>query len=135
MDVLTKKQRSYNMSRIKAGNTKPELILRKNLFEYGLRGYRLHTNLPGKPDIVFGPQKLVVFIDGCFWHKCPRCFIEPQTRKKFWLRKIGLNKKRDKEINKLLRKRGWKILRFWEHEIEKNASSVTKKIAKRLNRR
>ncbi len=131
-DVLTKKQRSYNMSRIKGRDTKPELSLRKLLFRKGVRGYRTHYKLPGKPDIVFLSKKVAIFIDGCFWHKCPKCFIEPETRKGFWLNKISGNVKRDKEVKKLLKKDKWKVLRFWEHEVKKDANKVTEKIIKEL---
>ncbi len=119
VDVLTKKQRSYNMSMIRGRNTKPEISLRKLLFSKGIRGYRL-SGAPGKPDIIFPKYKIAIFIDGCFWHKCPRHFIEPATRKEFWAKKIEGNVKRDIEINRILKEEGWTVLRFWEHEIEKD---------------
>lgn len=119
VDVLTKKQRSYNMSMIRGRNTQPELRLRKFLFSKGVRGYRL-SGLPGKPDIIFPKYKTAIFIDGCFWHKCHEHFKEPATRKKFWVKKIDGNVKRDNEINKILITEGWTVLRFWEHEIEKD---------------
>lgn len=131
-DVLTKKQRSYNMSQIKGKNTKPEVSLRKLLFVNGIRGYRTHYKLIGKPDIVFPKEKIAIFIDGCFWHKCPKCFVEPETRKKFWMEKIGGNTKRDKEVNKVLRNDGWKILRFWEHEVRKFPNKIVSKIINEL---
>ena len=129
-DVLTKKQRSYNMSRIKSGDTGPEIKLRKLLFKKGIRGYRVHYNLPGKPDLVFTKIKMAIFIDGCFWHKCPVCFKEPATRKDFWLKKITNNTKRDKKINMKLEELGWVVLRFWEHDIRKNPLLVVDKIIK-----
>jgi len=134
-DVLTKEQRSYNMSRIKGKNTKPELLLRKLLFRKGVRGYRIHYRLVGKPDLVFPSKKVVVFIDGCFWHKCPKCFIEPETRKEFWINKIEGNVKRDKEVNKILKKEGWKVLRFWEHEIKTKPDKIVSRIIKELEQR
>ena len=115
VDVLSKKQRSYNMSRIQGRDTKPELMFRRYLFSKGLRGYRVHSKLPGKPDIVFTKYKLAIFVDGCFWHRCPKCFKEPETNKEFWRKKITGNIKRDKVINRLLKKEGWVVLRFWEH--------------------
>jgi len=127
-DVLTKKERSYNMSQIKGKNTKPEIKLRKELFSSGLKGYRIHKKIIGKPDIVFPKQKVAVFIDGCFWHKCPKCYQEPKTNNKFWSKKIGENRKRDKKINTQLKKEGWKILRFWEHELKANSSLCVEKI-------
>lgn len=131
-DVLTEKQRKYNMSQIKSKNTKPELVLRKLLSENKIKGYRLHKNIPGKPDLVFTKRKLAIFIDGCFWHKCPKCFIKPETRTDFWLKKITGNVKRDKEITYKLQEQGWKILRFWEHQLEKTPSRVISKIQNSL---
>jgi len=131
-DVLTKKQRSYNMSQIKSKNTGPELCLRKVLLINKIRNFKTNYNLPGKPDLVFAKDKLVVFIDGCFWHKCPKCFIRPVTREKFWEEKIKKNIRRDKQINKIILNLGWQILRFWEHEINRDPEKVVKKIAKKL---
>jgi len=130
-DVLTREQRSYNMSMIRAKNTKPEIILRKLIFASGLRGYRLHYELMGKPDIVFPKRKIAVFIDGCFWHKCPKCFIKPATNRKFWKEKIESNVKRDKAVNAGLRKKGWKVLRIWEHEL-RNEKTIKRKIIDRI---
>lgn len=130
-DVLTKEQRSYNMSMIRGKNTKPEIALRKLLFASGLRGYRLHYRLPGKPDIVFPKGKTAVFIDGCFWHKCPRCFMEPGTNREFWKKKIESNVKRDKIVNAELRKKEWKVLRIWEHEM-RNEKIIKRKIIDRI---
>ena len=131
-DVLTPEQRAYNMSRIRGKNTVPEIKLRKMLFAAGIRGYRIHYNLPGKPDIVFVRKKIVVFIDGCFWHKCPADFQAPETRKDFWMKKIQSNIDRDKKINKQLKHEGWTIIRIWEHEIKKDPENVVKKIIAQL---
>lgn len=127
-DVHTKKQRSYNMSKIKCRDTKPEILLRKVLYAEGARGYRVNYRLNGKPDIVFPKQKIAVFVDGCFWHKCPACFQKPATNKKFWQDKINSNVKRDREINSALKKSGWKVMRFWEHDIRKKAKKCSAKI-------
>lgn len=132
-DVLTKKQRSYNMSMIKSKDTKAEIRLRKFLFSKRLRGYRIHSKvITGRPDIAFTRYKVAIFVDGCFWHKCPRCFIKPQTRKNFWKKKIEGNVKRDKEVNHILKKQGWKVIRFWEHEI-KNRKKLNRCFDKILN--
>ena len=132
VDVLTKKQRSYNMARIKSKNTGPELILRKFLAKNKVRGYRLHYKILGKPDLVFPKRKLAVFIDGCFWHKCPYCFVKPASRKKFWEEKIKKNIKRDKKVNELLVKNNWRVLRIWEHELKKKPEKTCLKIIRRL---
>lgn len=127
-DVLTPKQRTYNMSRIRGKNTAPEIKLRKMLFATGVRGYRIHYALPGKPDIVFVKKKIAIFIDGCFWHKCPVCFQEPETRKDFWMKKIQSNIDRDKKVNEQLKKDGWIVIRIWEHDIKKEPQEAIKKI-------
>jgi len=116
-DVLSPEQRSYCMSQIKGKNTKPEVTLRKALWGLGYR-YRVRNRLPGRPDLVFRSCKTVVFIDGCFWHKCPDHFVQPQTRTQFWLNKINGNVERDKKNNKALESQGWRVVRIWEHEIK-----------------
>jgi len=128
MDVLTKKQRSYCMSRIKNKNTSLEIFFRKYIWNKGLRGYLVKNQIQGKPDLYFPKKKIAVFIDGCFWHKCPECFIAPKSNARFWKNKINKNVKRDKQINKLLKTNGVKVIRFWEHEIRKNPSKCFKKI-------
>jgi len=132
-DVLTPDQRKFNMSRIKGKNTGPEVRLRKLLWSQGVRGYRIHYNLPGKPDIVFTKKKIAIFIDGCFWHRCPVCFQEPATRKEFWMKKIQSNIERDKKVNTQLSDDGWNVIRIWEHEIRKNPSLVIEKIRENLS--
>lgn len=127
-DVLTPEQRKCNMSRIRGKNTEPEIMFRKLLFSHGIRGYRIHYDLSGKPDVVFIKKKIAIFIDGCFWHKCPECFQEPETRKEFWMKKIHSNVDRDMKVNEQLRKDGWTIIRFWEHEVRKSPDSVIEKI-------
>jgi DNA mismatch endonuclease, patch repair protein len=120
------------MSRIRAKNTGPEIKFRKLLYARGIRGYRIHFNLPGKPDIVFIRKKIAIFVDGCFWHKCPACFQEPETRKEFWLKKIHSNIERDNKVNRELISNGWKVIRIWEHEIRKDPDSVVRKIEELL---
>jgi len=127
-DVLTPQQRTYNMSQIRGKNTTPEIKLRKLLFATGTRGYRIHHNIPGKPDIVFVKKKIAIFIDGCFWHKCPVCFQEPETRNEFWMKKIQSNVDRDKKVNDLLKNEGWTVIRIWEHEIKKEPEKAVMKI-------
>jgi DNA mismatch endonuclease (patch repair protein) len=132
-DVLTQDQRKFNMSRIRAKNTGPEVKLRKLLCTKGIRGYRIHYDLPGKPDIVFIKKKVAIFIDGCFWHKCPIDFQEPSTRKEFWMKKINSNVERDAINKKRLQDDGWIVLRFWEHDIRKKPDEVIKEIEILLN--
>jgi len=114
-DVHTPLQRSFNMSRIRGADTKPELVLRRGLHAHGLR-YRLHVReLPGTPDIVFASHKVAVFVHGCFWHghECDM-FRWPATRADFWRAKIGSNRQRDEHALKALRSAGWRTLVVWE---------------------
>ncbi|HOJ97394.1 MAG TPA: very short patch repair endonuclease [Methanospirillum sp.] len=133
-DILTPEQRHKNMSRIRGKNTRPELILRRLIYDSGVRGYRIHYNLPGKPDIVFVKKRVVIFIDGCFWHKCPDCFREPQTRRDFWLEKINKNCERDEKNNQILKEEGWNVIRIWEHNIRKQPGELLKEIMEYLGR-
>jgi len=132
-DVHTREQRSRNMSAIKGSNTKPEIKLRKLLWAKGLR-YRLKTKLPGKPDMVFPAARLAVFVDGCFWHRCPDHFKMPTTRPEFWKEKISGNIQRDKKVNEQLKKEGWTVLRFWEHEIRQDAEKTAEAVEEKHRR-
>ena len=119
-DVHTKKQRSYNMSRIRSKNTKPELIVRSFLHKQGYR-FRLHDNkLPGKPDIVLKKYKTVIFVHGCFWHGHKNCklFVVPKTRTDWWLEKINRNTERDKKAKRQLKKLGWKVVMVCECRVK-----------------
>jgi DNA mismatch endonuclease (patch repair protein) len=131
-DVLSKEQRAYNMSKIRGKNTGPEIKLRKLLWSAGIRGYRVHYDLPGKPDIVFVKKKIVLFIDGCFWHKCPIDFQEPETRKDFWMKKINSNVDRDERNNRQLSDAGWTVIHIWEHEMRKEPEKVVQRICEML---
>ena len=87
--------------------------------------------MPGKPDFVFPKLKLAVFVDGCFWHGCPKHATWPKTRAAFWLAKITGNKARDRRVNYALRKRGWKVVRIWEHELaRKNEPRLLRRLEK-----
>jgi len=124
-DVHTPRQRSYNMSRIRGKNTKPELLLRKALWKEGLRYTLKNNDVPGKPDLVFRKQKTVVFVDGCFWHRCPEHFIKPANNADFWIKKIQSNVDRDCRVNSDLEKAGWKVMRIWEHDLKKDRLMAT----------
>ncbi|MEW6113100.1 MAG: very short patch repair endonuclease [Thermodesulfobacteriota bacterium] len=118
-DTLTPKQRSVCMSRIRAKNTKPEMILRRLVHSLGYR-YRLHSNdLPGRPDLVFGSRKKVIFVHGCFWHQheCMRT-KQPKTHRNYWDNKLKGNRKRDLEVLSVLAELGWECLVVWECELE-----------------
>ncbi len=131
-DVHDKATRSYNMSQIRSTNTKIEILFRQLLWENKLRGYRIKTKLPGKPDIYFIRAKLAIFIDGCFWHGCPKCYVQPKSNVKFWKNKINGNISRAKNINEILRKEGVKVIRFWDHDLKKSPQKCLNKVFKSL---
>ena len=114
-DVLTPAQRRFNMSRIRGGNTKPEMLVRRALHARGLR-FRLHRpDLPGRPDLTFPGHRAVIFIHGCFWHghQCALCKT-PATRTEFWVTKISKNRARDQLTVRRLRQDGWRVMTIWE---------------------
>jgi DNA mismatch endonuclease, patch repair protein len=133
-DVLSPSQRSFCMSRITGKNTKPEVLLRKSLWQMGLR-YRLNTTLPGRPDVYFAGRRIAVFIDGCFWHRCPIHFRAPKTNKTFWIEKIGKNVTRDRKVNELLELQNILPIRVWEHEIKDDLLSTARKVHNIIIRR
>ena len=123
------------MSRIKGKNTKPEIILRKEMWKNGIKGYRLHWNkAPGRPDIAFPGKKVAIFVNGCYWHRCPSCNPPlPKTHQKFWKEKFEKNKKRDKKKINDLQEGGWRVLVIWECKIKENIDECLNKIKEVLN--
>lgn len=124
MDKLSKEKRSWNMSRIKSKNTKPELKVRSLLHKLGYR-FRLHRkDLPGKPDIVLPKYKAVILVNGCFWHRHPRCkkAYTPKENVDFWEEKFNKNISRDKKNLELLKKYGWDVFIVWECETGSRSS-------------
>lgn len=120
-DVHNVATRSYNMSRVKNKNTKPELLVRQYLFAQGFR-YRINVKaLPGTPDIVLPKYKTAIFINGCFWHGHAGCkyFVIPATRTEWWLDKIRSNANRDSENIAALQKLGWHVITVWECQLKK----------------
>lgn len=126
-DVHTPEQRSYNMSRIRNKNTKPEELVRKFLFAQGFRYRKNVTKLPGKPDIVLPKYKTVVFVNGCFWHKHEGCkyFVWPKNNEEFWRTKILGNVERDVDKKQQLESLGWRVFVVWECELKKDRCEVT----------
>ncbi len=120
MDVHNKKTRSYNMSRIKGKDTKPEEIVRKHLFSQGFRYRKNDKKLPGKPDIVLPKYRTVIFVNGCFWHKHEDCryFVWPRSNPEFWKEKIEGTVERDRKKKEELRVAGWRVLVIWECELK-----------------
>jgi len=133
-DRFTTEIRSKIMSKIRGKNTKPEILLRKSLFNLGYRyglNHRFKT-LNFKPDLVLVSRKTCIFVDGCFWHGCPRCYRTPKSNQGYWIQKINRNKERDQEQNRFLRKNGWKVIRIWEHEINENLEKTLSKVNSKL---
>lgn len=134
MDNLTQNQRSYCMSRVKGKDTGIERVVRSELHKRGLRFRKHNSKLPGKPDIIFPKAKVVVFLDGDFWHG----YRFPQWERslsKFWRKKIGETRKRDQRNFAKLRRMGWQVLRIWEHRIERDLDGVICKIRTALRSR
>jgi len=132
-DVLTTAQRSFNMSRIRSKNTRPEIRLKEILISHGLGDFIMQPkDVQGHPDFYFPDRKSALFVDGCFWHGCKQCYKEPETNKKFWCKKIKSNINRDKMVNKKLFKLGVSVIRLSEHELKQNESLVLKKIKNKL---
>jgi DNA mismatch endonuclease (patch repair protein) len=136
-DVHDPQTRSYNMSRIRSKDTKPEMLVRKYLFARGFR-YRLHDKkLPGKPDLVFPKYRTVLFINGCFWHGHEGCkyFVIPQTNTDRWTEKIRTNKANDEKKSRILTEAGWKVITIWECELKGPQKEATlNALKKRLSR-
>lgn len=119
MDKMSRQTRSALMGRIRAKNTKPELVVRRLIHSWGYR-FRLHrSDLPGSPDLAFIGQRKVIFVHGCFWHAHRDCkdSVFPKTRRDFWRTKLLGNRQRDKKSLKRLKQLGWESLVVWECEL------------------
>jgi len=101
------------------GNKTTELKLLALFKEHKVAGWRRHQPLPGKPDFAFPKENVAVFVDGCFWHGCPRCYKEPKKNVEFWRKKVGGNKQRDLKVSRQLRAKGWSVCRIWECRLKK----------------
>ena len=130
---------SENVSKSMKGNisrdTKPEITLRKALYSIGIRGYRVNwKKVPGSPDICFVGKKIALFVNGCYWHRCPKCNLPlPKTNRNFWNRKFNRNIERDKLKKERLINMGWMVLTIWECEIKKDIKDVITRVAGILN--
>ncbi len=134
-DVMSAAQRSALMSRIRGKDTLPELALRRAVWARGLR-YRLQYRIGRiRPDLTFPNIRVAIFVDGCFWHRCPMHGVMPKGNHPFWKSKLERNVERDIETTKILISAGWKVLRFWEHEVDESAETCARKIGKVLTGR
>ena len=126
-DNLTKEQRSRTMSRIRSKWTSQEKKIHNYLKSNKIK-HKMHPKINGKPDILLSNTKTAVFLHGCFWHKCSKCYKKPKTNKKYWTVKIENNVKRDRKNAKILKEEGFNILKIWEHDIKRNFKRVLDKI-------
>jgi DNA mismatch endonuclease, patch repair protein len=133
-DPMSRRQRSECMSKIRGKDTKVEIQLRKAIWSKGLR-FRLHSGLPGTPDLAFPRSKVALFIDGCFWHGCPMHGVRPKTNRAFWAKKLKQNFARDERTNLELRKAGWKVVRCWEHDVEQGLDRVVSRVTRIVSSR
>ena len=125
-DIFTKAKRSEVMSLIRSrGNLATELRLIALMREHGITGWRRNARVFGKPDFVFRAAKLAVFVDGCFWHGCPRHATMPANNRAFWKAKLARNAQRDRDVTRTLRKAGWRVLRVWECALTRTRSART----------
>jgi DNA mismatch endonuclease (patch repair protein) len=126
-DVFTKNKRSEVMSQIRGrGNKDTELVLAKLFRRHRIAGWRRNRPVFGKPDFIFRMHRLAVFVDGCFWHCCPKHGTRPKNNRSFWRRKLARNQARDRLVTHTLRKAGWRVVRFWEHDLARPEWCVSK---------
>jgi DNA mismatch endonuclease (patch repair protein) len=135
-DVFSKAKRSEVMSRIRGhGNKNTELALVKLFRRHKIIGWRRHPKIFGKPDFFFPKFKLAVFVDGCFWHGCPKHGTQPAGNRSFWKKKFARNQARDRLVKHALRRAKWRVLRIWEHElVKKNEARLLRRISGRLSK-
>ena len=133
-DIFTRAKRSEVMSLIRSrGNRATELRLIALMRAHGITGWRRNARLFGKPDFVFRAARLAVFVDGCFWHACPRHATMPRSNRAFWKAKLTRNAARDREVTRALRKAGWRVLRVWECALSaKRATATIRRIMRAL---
>lgn len=136
-DVLSKAKRSALMAKVRSrGNASTEQRLAYLLRLHRITGWRRGAPLPGKPDFIFHAAKLAVFVDGCFWHGCRHHGRMPKTRVAFWMAKLARNARRDREVRKVLRRCGWRVLRVWEHELaRKNEARLARRVQRAITPR
>jgi len=133
-DVFTKAKRSAVMSRIRGrGNKATELVLMQLFRQHGITGWRRNQKVFGKPDFLFRRNRLALFVDGCFWHGCPKHCKIPVGNRAFWKKKFAANKARDRRVNRALRRLGWQVVRIWEHDLAKRREACVQKIQDVMN--
>jgi len=126
-DNLSQEQRSYCMSKIRSKWTFYEIKLHNYLKSKKIK-YKIHPKTNGSPDIILIDKNIAVFIQGCFWHKCPKCYKESKSNKEYWVPKIEKNVKRDQKNEKIIKSSGFKIIKVWEHQFKNDFQSILNKI-------
>ncbi|MBA3353010.1 MAG: DNA mismatch endonuclease Vsr [Blastocatellia bacterium] len=117
-DIFTRAKRSAVMAKIKSrGNKATEVRLARILREYGVKGWRRNYPLQGRPDFAFASARVAIFVDGCFWHSCPKHGHRPASNQNYWTPKLARNQRRDRRVSRQLRASGWRVLRVWEHQL------------------
>ena len=133
-DIWTKQKRSEVMGMIRSrGNKRTELRLIEAFRSEGITGWRRHLPLPGRPDFAFRAARLLVFVDGCFWHGCAKCYRRPASNRVYWDAKVIRNQTRDRAVTRELKKKGWRVLRIWEHEL-KDTPALLRKLRRAMEK-
>lgn len=134
-DIWTTAKRSEVMSRIRSkGNLRTELRLIEIMRAHGITGWRRHQPLAGTPDFTFRSERLAVFVDGCFWHGCQKCYRTPTSNESYWAAKVAGNRVRDRRVAATLRRAGWRVVRIWEHQLRLEPRRVVRRLVKALQR-
>jgi DNA mismatch endonuclease (patch repair protein) len=135
MDTVGKRERSRIMAAVRSKNTRStEWKLRAILISAGIRQWRYQLpGMPGKPDFVFPVEKLAIFVDGCFWHGCPKCYRRPSSRRSYWDAKVAHNILRDRRNRSRLRRECWRVVRIWEHQLVTSPANCVKRIQRKLS--
>lgn len=132
-DIFTKVKRSEVMSRILGcGNKETEEALAILLRQHRIRGWRRHWPIFGKPDFIFPKSRIAVFVDGCFWHGCPKHGTKPKSNRSYWRRKLERNKERDRLVTRTLRHQGWHVIRIWNCALQKHPMNCLRRIQRTI---
>jgi len=114
------------------GNRSTEARMVLLFREHGIKGWRRHLPLPGRPDFTFRSERVLVFVDGCFWHGCPKCYRAPSSNVEFWLQKVESNRRRDRSVSRQLRNAGWSVIRVWECSLRNYPDTVVRRVKRIL---
>ena len=134
-DIYSKTKRAEIMSLVRGrGNRSTELLVIKMFRKCGINGWRRHVPLTGRPDFTFKVARVVVFIDGCFWHLCPIHGTIPKHNMEFWQAKLTANRARDRRVERVLRARQWRVIRIWHHDLRQRPDASMRRVARALER-